>query len=302
MQKKMYKEDILDIMIYNIFDKLNFNESEENKKEVFSLIRNQFNVKDDIVAILYQRYVWLKNMNINPNIIHLRENHCVVMDIFNKCNKMFNENAIEYYYTSGILSYLFVNKDLERYHHDLDIFVNMKDIHKLESICFENGFSLEKKIGDRDSHSKRVMLKLYSQEHREIPITIFMYVRQKDGSIIQNDYFIEDNGKLRLEKMFNSAEIVNLSFSDIPLYYKGIKYFAITPEALYLSKENGRKKDMYDCHIFDCCVDGEKLKLLKTAICNNGKNEVIDAILDPYYEFIYSDFNSKMRILKNDRL
>ena len=36
--KKMYKEDILDIMIYNIFDKLNFNESEENKKEVFSLL------------------------------------------------------------------------------------------------------------------------------------------------------------------------------------------------------------------------------------------------------------------------
>lgn len=178
----------------------------------------------------------------------------------------------------------------------------MKDIHKLESICFENGFSLEKKLGDRDSHSKRVMLKLYCQEHREIPITIFMYVRQKDGSIIQNDYFIEDNGKLRLEKMFNSVEIVNLSFSDIPLYYKEIKYFAITPEALYLSKENGRKKDMYDCHIFDCCIDEEKLELLKTAICNNGKNEVIDAILDPYYEFIYSDFNSKMKILKNDRL
>ena len=31
-------------------------------------------------------------MNIDPNIIHLNENHQSIYEIFDKCNVMFNEN------------------------------------------------------------------------------------------------------------------------------------------------------------------------------------------------------------------
>ena len=54
---------------------------------------------------------------------------------------MLNENNIRYYYTSGILAYLLADKNLERYHHDLDIFINMNDLEMLEHICNNYNFS-----------------------------------------------------------------------------------------------------------------------------------------------------------------
>ena len=76
---------------------------------------------------LKQRYIWLKYMNIDPNLVHLKENHLLVYEIFDKYSQMLNENDIEYYYSGDILAYLLVGKELERNHHDLDVFINMDD-------------------------------------------------------------------------------------------------------------------------------------------------------------------------------
>ena len=173
------EKDRLDILIYNL---CRGNCTEQYKIEKLKLIANEYNVSVDK---LLKRYEWLKNMDINPNQFHLEENHCLIYKIFDEYNKMLNENNVEYYYTSGILAYLLVNRELERYHHDLDVFVNMKDLEKLEQVCNKYNFSFERKIGIREDGTKRVMLKLYYSDKVDIPITVFMYIRREDNSIIQ---------------------------------------------------------------------------------------------------------------------
>ncbi|MGM9834392.1 MAG: hypothetical protein ACI31M_01250 [Bacilli bacterium] len=278
--------DEMDILIYNYFSYL------IEKEKFYNYIKsNQLNYSD-----LEKRYLWLKKMNIDPNIIHLNENHQSIYEIFDKCNVMFNENNVEYYYTSGILSYMLINKELQRYHHDLDIFVNMNDLKKLEQVCINYGFTFKRQIGDRNDGTKRVMLKMYYENTLEIPITLFMYVRREDNTIEQNDYFIDD-GKFYIEKIYNSPLVVNLSFSDEPKYHNNIKYFAITLEALYLSKIGNRPKDIYDCSQFEKHLDLHKVEKLKNEISNNKQNEVFTADNDPYYDFIFSEFKSKHKVL-----
>lgn len=62
-------------------------------------------------------------------------------------------------------------------------------------MCNNYNFSFKRKIGTREDGTKRVMLKMYYDDKIDIPITVFMYVRRKDNSIIQKDYFIDKNNQ-----------------------------------------------------------------------------------------------------------
>ena len=208
---KIDKDDLLDIKLFNIIENETLKDKEKELLELADL--NNIDIKK-----IYQRYSWLKQMGINPNVIHLKENHKIIYEIFSEYTKMLNDEKIEYYYTSGILSYLLVDKPLERYHHDLDIFINMNDLQKLESICKNYNFSFYRKLGERGDGTKRVMLKMYYKDIFNIPITVFMYVKEADLSVIQKDYFINENGNEFVEYMYNSPDISRLSFSDIPHY------------------------------------------------------------------------------------
>ena len=76
-------------------------------------------------------------MEIDPNYYRLDEKHTLIYRIFDEYNKMLNQNNIEYYYTNGILAYLLVDRGLERYYRDLDIFMNMEHLEKLEQFVVQ---------------------------------------------------------------------------------------------------------------------------------------------------------------------
>ena len=192
---KVDKYDLLDIKLFNIIENEILTDIEKEKQLLELAYLNNIDIKK-----IYQRYFWLKQMDINPNVIHLRENHKIIYEIFGEYTKMLNDEKIEYYYTSGILSYLLVDKPLERYHHDLDIFINMNDLQKLESICKNYNFSFYRKLGERGDGTKRVMLKMYYKDIFNIPITVFMYVKEVDLSVIQKDYFTDENGKVSVKE------------------------------------------------------------------------------------------------------
>lgn len=288
----MNKKDKLDILIYNICSDTC---SEQSKIEKLSMIASEYNIPIDD---LFKRYKWLKDMKINPNEIHLEENHQQIYEIFDEYNKMLDENNIEHYYTSGILSYLLVDKELERYHHDLDIFINMEDLTKLEQVCNDYNFSFERKIGDREDGTKRIMLKMYYKDEIDIPITVFMYVREKDNSIIQKDYFIDKNGQSCVEYIYNSPSISELSFSNCPKFHNGIKYYSITPEALFLCKSDNRPKDIYDCVVFKHIIDINKLKKLEESFKNNLPNVIMSAEDDEYSNYIFENNTIKKVLVK----
>lgn len=288
----MNKKDKLDILIYNICSD---SCSEQSKIEKLNIIASEYNITIDN---LFKRYQWLKDMKIDPNKIHLEENHRKIYKIFDECSKMLNENNIEYYYTSGILAYLLVDRELERYHHDLDVFVNMEDLEKLEQVCNDYKFSFERKIGDRGDGTKRVMLKMYYDDKIDIPITVFMYIRKKDNSVIQKDYFIDENGQNVVEYIYNSPSISELSFSNCPNFHNGIKYYSITPEALFLCKSGNRPKDIYDCAVFKHIIDINKLKKLEESFKSNLPNIVIKAEDDEYSNYIFENNTIKKVLVK----
>lgn len=290
------EKDRLDILIYNTCDD---NCTEQDKMDKLKLIANDYNISVDN---LIKRYEWLKNMEINPNQFHLEENHHLIYKIFDEYNKMLNENNIEYYYTSGILAYLLVGRELERYHHDLDVFVNMKDLEKLEHVCNNYNFSFERKIGIREDENKRIMLKMYYSDIIDIPVTVFMYIKEKDNSIIQKDYFIGENNQNYVEYIYNSPSISELSFSTSPNFHNKIKYYAITPEALFLCKSGNRQKDIYDCGIFSHIVNINKLKKLKEEFKNNLPNAIFKAEDDEYSDYIFEPNVPKKIMVKHDRL
>ncbi len=289
----MGEKDKLDILIYNAYSDICNDDARKYKLE---LIANDYNVNIDY---LNSRYLWLINMGINPNFCDLDKNHNLVYKIFDEYNKMLNENNIEYYYTSGILAYLLANKSLERYHHDLDIFINMNDLEKLEYICNNYDFSFERKIGDRDDKTKRVMLKMYYCDIVDIPITIFMYIKEMDGSIIQKDYFFDEHNKKFVEYIYNSPLISKLSFSEIPRIHNDIQYYSITPEALFLCKTGNRPKDIYDCTIFSDTIDEDKLNKLKKAFKYNLPNNVVGAETDEFSDYVFKNTSNQKRMKKN---
>lgn len=290
----MSEKDKLDILIYNICSD---NCSDQSKAERLKSIANKYNTS---INSLYKRFVWLMNMGINPNLCHLDENHRLIYKIFDENNKMLNENNIEHYYTSGILAYLLVNRELERYHHDLDIFINMNDLEKLEQICNKYNFSFERKIGDREDGTKRIILKMYYSDRIDIPITVFMYIRTRDNSIIQKDYFIDKNNQNCVEYIYNSPSISKLSFSEFPNFHNEIKYYAITPEALFLCKSGNRPKDIYDCTIFKNIVDIDKLKKLEEEFKHNSPNIIIKAEDDEFSNYIFKNKINKKTLVKHD--
>lgn len=230
--------------------------------DISSLNNNLLDSQD-----LLSRLNWLEQMELNDTNISLKANHTLVMNIFDAFNKFMDECNIEHYYTSGILSYILINKELERYHHDLDVFVNEKDLIKLEQECCKYGFVFKRIFGDRNDGTKRRILKVYYKNY-DLPITIFMYVRNRDNSIVQNDYFY-DNGELYVDHIYNSSDCVSLSFDESIHYHNGIPYKAITIEALYNCKNKARKKDIYDCMIMKPYVDFEKEEKLSFALEKN---------------------------------
>ena len=290
----MSEKDKLDILLYNTYVNISDESSRTNR---LGLIADYYKVTIDS---LHNRYLWLANMGINPNYYHLDENHTLIYKIFDEYNKMLNENNVEYYYTSGILAYLLVDKELERYHHDLDVFINMEHLEKLEHICGNYNFSFKRKVGNRGDGTKRVMLKMYYKDVDEIPITVFMYVREKDGAITQKDYFFDENGRRLVEYIHNSPLISKLSFSEMPKIHSGVKYYFITPEALFLCKAGNRPKDIYDCTVLSDIIDKDKLKKLREAFKYNLPNIIIDANNDAFSNYIFKDKTSKKVLIKHD--
>ncbi len=265
----IYLEDLGDYLVDNFKELANkgiiSKEDLETNLQILAMVLNKS------VLEIEKRYKWLKEMNLD-RIYNIHKNHLELFTIFDDFNKMLNENQIEYYYTSGVLAYILVGKELERLHHDIDVFIRFSDLEKLEKIGPKYNFRFRRLLGERGDGTQRRVLKMYYKDY-DIPITLFMYNKEIDDSITQYDFFY-GKGELLVEEIYNSRECARLSFSDTKHFHNNIMYKAITLEALYLCKDKGRPKDRYDCEIIKPFVDFAKLEKLKKATLENKPNEV----------------------------
>ena len=103
--------------------------------------------KDDLISLNPQRYpsfsdlrerlYYLKEMNIEHPQLSLEENHQLVIEVFDKFNQLIGTD-FDCYYTGGLMGYLATSHDLERYHSDLDLFINEEQLLELKELIDKN--------------------------------------------------------------------------------------------------------------------------------------------------------------------
>ena len=94
---------------------------------------------------------------------------------------------------------------------------------------------------------------------------MFLFEKLEDGSIVEKDYYYDENNDLWVEERINTPECSRLSFGQQIHYHNGIPYKAITLEALYVCKQGKRPKDIYDRDIMEQYIDRDvEQKILTT--------------------------------------
>lgn len=273
----MFIEDIIDYLIVTISDYQErglLSNSDENT--YFEKIAELNIYNYDSISKIHDRLAWLKEMNLTRTPIGLKESHILILKIFDEINCIMNTFAIDYYHTGGILAYLLTGHKLERYHHDLDIFVNEVDIPKLEYATRNSNFRYEMFLGKKADNTRRRVVKLHYKSV-DIPISIFIFERLDNGAVIVNDYFFDKNNNLFTVQDYNSPHCVELSFSDKWHIHNNIPYKAITIEALYNCKKGSRPKDLYDAKIMEPFVDRKiEMEIAREIISNSEAFEVKD--------------------------
>ncbi len=204
---------------------------------------------------LLERREYLKTMNVEHTQMSLPENHELVMRVFDEFNKLVGVN-FDTFYTGGLMGYITTGHELERYHSDLDIFINEDqmfefvdslkenpDFEFISSMDYKNDFGHEYRVKYKDS---------------PMSIGLFLFKRLENGEIVTKEYYYPEHRKengLHMHERHLNKEYASLTFDQRVREYNGHKYKMFSLESIYNMKKNGRPKDKYDASIIKDYVD-----------------------------------------------
>lgn len=222
-----------------------------NAESIIKLNPEQYTSVNDLI----KRLNWIKGMNMEHPNMPLTENHQLVIDTFDKFNTLIGQK-FDCYYTGGLMGYLATNHPLERYHGDLDLFINEQQLVALKdlvdsSIDFEFVSNMDHK--EVNGHEYKIVYK-----GTPMSIGLFLFERQSDHSITTKEYYFEnqnDSKQLFVDEHHYSKEYTDMSFSNLVRYHNGIPFRMMSIESIYNSKKNSRPKDRYDAGIIKGNVD-----------------------------------------------
>lgn len=223
-------DDAIDAILVSLNDLLDRNLL--TKEEIFANIPMIISLNPEKYASaedLIERLNWLKGMNIEHPAMPLTENHKLVIDAFDNFNALV-QDKFDCYYTGGLMGYLATNHELERYHGDLDLFINEDQLIAL------------KKLVDASSDFEFVS----------------NFERKLDNSITVKEYYFENQntqGQLFVDEHHFTKEYTDMSFSNLVRQHNGIPYKMLSLESIYNSKKDGRPKDKYDANVIKDYVD-----------------------------------------------
>lgn len=252
----MSLNDAIDTILVSLNDLLNRNMITKddfflNVDAIIRLNSPKYKSADDLIA----RLNWIKGMNMEHPDMPLSENHQLVIEIFDKFNELLN-GSFDCYYTGGLMGYLATGHELERYHGDLDLFINEQQLVVLKELVdsspdFEFVSNMDHK--DINDHEYKIVYK-----DTPISIGLFLFERQLDSSTVTKKYYFENqnvNGQLFVDEHHFSKEYTEMSFSSQVREHNGIPYRMMSLENIYNSKKNSRPKDRYDAQIIKNSVD-----------------------------------------------
>ena len=248
--------DSIDAILVSLNDLLN--RKLITQEDIFSNVDSIImlnNEKYKSTSDLIERLNWIKNMNMEHPSMSLTENHQLVIETFDKFNELLNGN-FDCYYTGGLMGYLAINHQLERYHGDLDLFINEQQLIALkELVDSSQDFAFVSNMDHKEvnGHEYKIVYK-----GTPISIGLFLFERQPDYSITTKEYYFENqniNEQLFVDEHHFSKEYTNMSFPNQIREHSGIPYRMMSLESIYNSKKNSRPKDRYDAQIIKNNVD-----------------------------------------------
>lgn len=254
--------DLVDFFDYinNIFFNLYKSNSINNNdyKSIMNILDNCYAKGNGYAENRIEWICELKNQNDTKS---LQEHHNKLLLYFNTLNEMLNEKEIDYFHASGFLCCLLINRELERYHHDIDLYVNIADIDKIKKLFGNN--QIFKLIHTIETNKENVTRHGYKIECDlcDIPIWLSFYKKTQDGSIYMQEYYQDSYGKYFTKENYNSPTCCELSL--INYSYENIPFTSLSLEALYISKVNNRKKDIFDCNVMKDYINYDKVLTLQ---------------------------------------
>lgn len=251
----MNEEDVIDYLLVNIN---NLVETMRIKPEdvfhnidLITSLSDKYSTKEDLMT----RLNWLKSMNMMDLQMSLSDNHRLVIEAFDKFNQIIG-TKFDAYYTGGLMGYLATNHSLERYHSDLDLFINEKQLYSLYELINESDeFEFISNMDNKEENGHEFKI-----QYKETPMSIglFLFERKPNDEIVIKEYY--HKGKNQSEELLVNEKHLALNYAkmvfsnDIRLD-NNIPYRMQSLESIYNAKKNSRPKDRYDASIIKDSVD-----------------------------------------------
>ncbi len=265
----MHINDVMDYLVVSLSDLVS--RGVLKQEDVFSNVDlliaispETFSSTDDLM----KRLNWLKSMNMEYPQMPLSENHKLVIDAFDKFNQIIGTN-FDAYYTGGLMGYLATDHPLERYHGDLDLFLNEEQLESLyELIQQSDEFEFISNMDHKEENGHEFKI-----QYKGTPMSIglFLFERKPDNEIVIKEYYHRDNNQdneLLVNEQHLAPKYAEMIFSNQVRQHNGISYKMQSLESIYNAKKNSRPKDRYDANLIkdsinlmiDYRLDTEKQK------------------------------------------
>lgn len=249
-------DDVMDYLIVSLSDlvsrgALNQDDVFSNANLLISISPEKYSSTDDLM----KRLNWLKSMNMEHPQMPLSENHKLVIESFDKFNQIIGTN-FDAYYTGGLMGYLATNHQLERYHGDLDLFINEEQLLTLYDLIKQSeDFEFISNMNHKEENGHEFKI-----QYKGTPMSIglFLFERKPDNEIVIKEYYHANNNQdeeLLVNEQHLAPEYAQMIFSEQVRQHNGIPYKMQSLESIYNAKKNSRPKDRYDASIIKDSVN-----------------------------------------------
>ncbi len=277
--------DLKDDNIYSILDKicLHFNTLYNSGSitvgkynMILNVINKYYDERDDYI---YNRIDWINEAYLNNPKITLENHHQQLLSYFQKINNILDKSGIDYFHASGFMGYILSGKELERYHHDIDLYINERCLNNLIDIFLKEDFNVIHTHEKCRENLFRHGFKIESNSV-DIPIWLSFYELLSDGAIYVKEYYEDKDKNYITKRNYNTSLCTLLSLTEGN--YNGTNFKSMSLEALYCSKNGNRKKDIYDCNVIKELIDINKVETLKQELISEWEilNYIPISIID----------------------
>ena len=287
----MKESDVIDYLVVTISDLKD--KGRLSKEDILSNVELLTSISKAYPSVdkLVARLQWLKEMNITHPEMSLTDNHALVMETFDKFNELIG-TKFDSFYTGGLMGYIATDHRLERYHGDLDLFINEEQLPALcELVRQSEDFSFVCNMEDKEQTGHEFAI---NYKGKPMNIGLFLFARTPDNGVVIKSYYHKDNDPskdLLVNETQLDPEYSKLVFTNNVKTHNNIPYRMQSLEAIYNSKKGGRPKDQYDANIIkgkidvmiDYKIDVNK-RNNKKVIGKNANNSIVAQMEQAFYE------------------